>query len=61
MSRSTRRTLERLGRAADAELKAFFGRTPQLVGWRERVASLRSARAAPSTTRADAAASGTSM
>jgi hypothetical protein len=29
--------LERLGRAADAELKAFFGRNPHLVGWRERM------------------------
>jgi hypothetical protein len=29
--------LERLGRAADAELKAFFGRNPHLVGWRQRV------------------------
>jgi hypothetical protein len=29
--------LERLGRVADAELEAFFGRNARLVGWRERV------------------------
>jgi hypothetical protein len=29
--------LERLGRVADAELEAFFGRNAGLVGWRERV------------------------
>ena len=29
--------LERLGRAADAELEAFFARNPRLGGWRERV------------------------
>jgi hypothetical protein len=36
--RAARRAdLERLGRVAYAELEAFFGRNPHLVGWRERV------------------------
>jgi len=29
--------LARLGRAADAELKAFFARNPHLAGWRDRL------------------------
>jgi hypothetical protein len=52
--------LERLRRVADAELEAFFGRNAHLVGWRERVRIIALCRAAPSTTCAAAAASGTS-
>jgi hypothetical protein len=32
--------LARLGRVADADLDAFFGRNPRLAGWRERIAAV---------------------
>jgi hypothetical protein len=47
--------LVRLGRAAQAELEAFFARNPHLAGWRTGCASSPSRKAAPSITCAAAA------